>query len=161
TVAFMICVFIVMSVMDVWTAQVSGINRFILKRGINRKSLAVGQMLVRKPGMPTDWEKTDTVNSSTVDLIGFSKGGNLLDRSKLDKASSITYEQLRQLIGLSKEDAYITVRDITDPTSPVLYEYGMDSNATSVVISRYGVLDDSIMEVKVKLYYKSGSHLNA
>ena len=116
-------------------------------------------MLVKNPGLPPDWASQHEVNSSTVSSIGFASKENILDYERLEKAESIGYDELKKILGLKKEEAHITVRDLSNSSRPVLFEYGLPSGDTSIVVRRYGLLNGSIVELQVSLYYSQDSFL--
>jgi hypothetical protein len=159
TIAFIIMIAILLSVMEVWNTIITHINQFYHKRTIHRKALDAAEMLVNTPGMPYDWQNLGEVNSSTVDSIGFAARDNVLDYLKLEKTSSIDYGELKKILGLNKEEARITVIDVMNSSRPVLFEYGLPANGTSVVAGRYGLLNGSIVEARVELYYSGESFM--
>ncbi|MFH1403719.1 MAG: hypothetical protein ABIH11_05560 [Candidatus Altiarchaeota archaeon] len=160
TVAFVIMLFIIFASLEVWTTGVRKMDTVYNKRGIDRKVLDVAESLVETPGVPSGWHTLDVVDSSTVGSVGFARKRNVLDGPRLDKASSMDYGELRRIMGLSKEEIHVVVRNLSDPGRRVVYEYGQGTDGTAVVVNRYGMLGGDMVEVSVRLYYPEGSQLS-
>ncbi len=159
TVAFTLVLLILLTTMEVWTLGLTKIFKFNDKRSLDRKALEVSELLIKTPGMPAEWQTLDSIDARYVSTIGFAKRDNILDASKLEKAGEITYENLTKILGLTKEDVHITVTDIQNSSLPVLYEIGEPTNRPMVIMNRYGLLNDTIVEVGVRVYFPEDSFM--
>ena len=121
---------------------------------MDRKVADVAELLIKTPGDPSNWPSLQTINSTTINSLGFASSDNVLEFDKLDGASSIDYPELKKILGLSKEDVFITVSDLASSNKSRIYEYGFARNDTSVVVTRYGLLNGTLVEVRTQLYYK-------
>ncbi len=159
-VASMIIVFIMMSAMEVWNTTILQINKFNSKKDVDNKLLNAAEMLVKTPGDPVDWHEKQDINAQTVNTIGLAKDDNVLDTERLERLSSIEYEQMKQMIGLSKEEFYLTIKDLESPDKTILYEAGTPTQGTRVSATRYALLNDTLVELKLTLYYDETTFMN-
>ena len=152
-----IFVSILLSAMFLWNDIVLKINRFEERLLINQKALDVSEMLIKTPGSPSGWYLFQAVdiNSQNVSSVGFVIEDNVLDWERLSALKQISYDESKNLMGLSREEYNITIINVSGSNNKVLYSTGQMSNATSVLISRYGQLNGSIVRLDLRLFYNS------
>ncbi|MFH1055383.1 MAG: hypothetical protein V1744_04745 [Candidatus Altiarchaeota archaeon] len=158
-VAFMLVVFILVSVWEVWTSAITKLGLFQDKRTLDDRLLDVSELLVKTPGDPQNWHDMGEVNPDTVRSIGFALKDNVLDPAKMQRASTLEYESLRAILGLSKEDVYITIKDLESGNKTPLYAMGRPPEGGRSTLSRYAVLNGSMAEVSVSLYYANETYM--
>jgi len=158
-VAFVVVLFILLSVFEVWNMSLSRLARFESKRVIDRRVSETAELLVKTPGAPSDWWKQEVVNSTSVQSMGFAEKDNILSSERLGKAYSLDYETMKEILSLSKEEYYITVSDLESANRTIIYAMGRKPGKYSVVVSRYAILNDTIVELKVSLYYDDSTFM--
>lgn len=70
-----------------------------LRDRVNR----VGDLLVRTPGHPEDWD------AGTVEIIGFTSPDHVLDGEKLDEFDSLSYTDQKELMRTRQSDFHLNV----------------------------------------------------
>ena len=159
TMAMVLVLFIILSAYEVWGMTVSKLDSFMTRRTLEHKLRDVSELLVRTGGDPTDWSAMTDVDADNVRSIGFAAQDNVLDFQRLEKAQTIDYESLREFLGLGKEDVYVTVTELESGNRRVYYEMGRQPDGTRVTANRYALLNDTIVEVKVTLYYSNQTYM--
>jgi hypothetical protein len=161
-IAASIFISLLLSITWAWNDSRLKINLFENKRELYQKGLDIAEMLVKTSGDPANWHELNTVNSGTVNAIGLASEDNVLDEDKLDKLGYVDYEELRRILGLSKEDFNLTVYNITGGAETPLYSFGRPSlDLTKIRISRYASFGiNDIVELRLLLFYNtSKTHL--
>jgi len=148
---------ILLSAMFLWNDIVSKINRFEDRGLISQKALDISDMFIKTPGTPNGWYLLSPVdiNSQNVSSVGFAVEDNVLDWERLSMLKQISYDESKNLIGLSKEEYNITIVNVSGNNNKVLYSAGQIPNTTNVLISRYGQLNGSIVRLDLRLFCNS------
>ena len=99
-------------------------------RDMERISLSVSDALIRIPGIPEDW------NRSNVQFPGLADRENIINETKLERFSSMDYSTLKVLMGLDKYEFHFRLSDVN---GTVYAENGMEpENAiASMPVNRY------------------------
>ncbi|MBN2014242.1 MAG: hypothetical protein JW778_03590 [Candidatus Altiarchaeota archaeon] len=148
-----IFLFILFVMIGTWGEMTNKINHFEDRRSTYYKGLDITEMLVKTPGNPPNWEQLDTLNPSTVYAVGFSSQPNVLDKDKLERFDTFEYEQMRDLLGLSREDFHLLIHDVKGADEIPLYSFGNSINRSHIRVDRYAILEDNLVRLSLKLYY--------
>jgi hypothetical protein len=81
-----------------WNRTVYLIEKNTGRRWMRRTGLAVADMMIRSPGVPSDW------NSSSVMTIGLVDTSNVLNRDKITEFNSMPKSKIQQLLGIGGYD---------------------------------------------------------
>ena len=154
-IGFFIVLFIVLSFTEVWNSTVIQLGVFDSRRTMDRRISDVAESLVKTTGSPPRWFMLGTVNSTSVKSMGFAARDNVLSGERLGRTASMDYDDLRSILGLSREEYYITVTDLESANKTVLYSIGRDFSGQKAVASRFALLNGTIVEVKVSLYFEN------
>lgn len=152
-IAIGIFLFILFVMVGTWTEISKKIHHYEDRRSVYYKGMDVTDILVKTTGNPAQWERLDTINTSTVPAIGFSSKPNVLDRDKLDEFEKLDYQGMRDLLGLSREDFNLIIYNIEGGNEVQLYSFGNNFNKSHVRIDRYAILDGDLSRLSLKLYY--------
>jgi hypothetical protein len=152
-IAASIFLFILFVMIGTWGEMTKNIYHYEDRRSTYYKGLDITGMLVTTPGDPSNWEQLDTVNSSTAYAIGFSSQPNVLDKDKLERFDTLEYEQMRDLLGLSREDFHLLIHDIKGADEIPLYSFGNSINRSHIRVDRYAILEDNMVRLSLELYY--------
>ena len=158
-IAFILVAFILISVMEVWNNTISKLSVFQSKKTSDNRLLDISELLLKTPGDPVNWYKMGDVNPSTVKTIGFAAEDNILDPARIEKASEVDYDDLKDILGLSKEEIHITVTDLESWNRTTVYELGKPAEDTALTLSRYALLNDSMVELRITLYYANTTYM--
>lgn len=122
-----------------WSRTVYLIDKNAEMRWMRRTGLAVADMMVRSPGVPSDW------NSSNVMTIGLVDRTNVLDKEKVAEFNSVPKSKIQQLFGIGGYDFSFRVRAYN---GTVLSDYGSAPSSagdvSDVVVVRRLALYDGI-----------------
>ena len=151
-IALLLIIAIMLAIMETWNVAAIQLGRFVELRDINSKLLDISELLVKTPGDPPDWFLMDDVGPHTVNSIGFASKENVLDAARLGKAQDLDYETLRALLGLGREDIYIGVIGLEPADKPVHYMIGHETEGSKVISSRYALLNNTLVELRISLY---------
>ncbi len=158
--AAFVFILIFLTVMWSWNDTGLRIDRFEDRRGIYQKGLDVGEALVKTSGEPANWHSLNVANSSTVNSLGLASQDNVLDQAKIDRFGGMEYEEVRGILGLSREDFNLTIYNSTGGLGDALHSFGQPSlNLTKVRVSRYASLGDDVVELRLILFYNTSTHI--
>jgi hypothetical protein len=153
TLGMVLVLFIMLSAYDVWGSTVSKMDAFQSHKALDDRLRDVSQLLVRTSGDPANWSSTREVDGSRVKSIGFAMSDNVLDYRRIEKAQAMDYDDLKEIMGLGKEELYVTVTELESGDKNVYYRIGRAPQWTRASANRYALLNGTIVEVKVSLYY--------
>jgi len=159
-IASLLLVLIQIAIAQAWKMAVLRINSYADKKTLDNKLVDVSELLVATGGDPVDWYEKPQINPLTVNTIGFAGEDNVLDYARLDRAKTIGYDDFKEMLGLSKEEFRLTVRDVETPGAGIAYEFGGEPSGTRASITRYALLNGSVAEVTLSLYYANTTYMN-
>lgn len=93
------------SVVFAWNFMSTGTIESQEMKSLQLKSLGISDSLMRTPGIPEDWNKSNVV------VIGLVTDG-LLDRHKVEQLISMDHNKTLQLLDLGGYDFYFEISDI-------------------------------------------------
>ena len=98
------------------------------------------------------------MNRSNTYALGLVDDNNILNNDKLDKLAALDYAEAKLLLGLGKEEFNLTVTNI-EGTSSTLYNIGQPTNATNILVTRYGLLNGNLTKIELRLFFNSSTYL--
>jgi len=108
-------------------------------------AITISEMLVHTPGEPENWTQAPL----SVKSVGLAQRQNLLDWNKVAAFSSLPYANAREALGTDHD--FLVV--IETPDGVRFASIGQDGNSTHAAeVTRVAVLNDTIVQVKVRLY---------
>jgi len=152
-IAMSIFIFILFVMVGTWDEISRKIYHYEDRRSTYYKGLDITDILIKTTGNPTNWDRLDTIDSSTVFAIGFASKPNVLDEDKIEKFESLEYGEMKDILGLSKEDFNLVIHNIGGSDEILLYSFGDGLNKSHVRIDRYAILDEDLVRLSLKLYY--------
>lgn len=158
-IAASIFIAIMLSIIGAWNDIRYRIDRYEDKRLISQKALSVAELLTKTGGDPVYWEGLGTVDSDTVNSLGLSSGDNILDEEKLVRFGTADYGEIKTILGLSREEFNLTVYNVTGGNRVLLYSFGRSYNETNSRVSRYALLDNDLVELRLVLFYNTSTYL--
>lgn len=110
-----------------------------------RLGLAVCDLLVRSPGVPSDWNSTDVYTLGLVERL------NVLDKNKINEFNSLPKSEIQELLGIRGFDFSFRVRAVN---GTVLHDYGSSPTVLEdvIVIRRIAVYEDIPVHVEFGLW---------
>lgn len=115
------------------------------KGNLDLAAITISEMLVHTPGEPSNWTQSPLL----VKSMGLAPRQNLLDWERVAAFSSLPYANAREALGTDHD--FLVV--IETPDGARFATIGQDGNSTRAVeVTRIGVLNDTVVQVKVRAY---------
>jgi len=146
-VASVVVLFILVSVVEVWSHGVNRIHDFDVERDMYFKLVEVSESLVKTPGVPLNWHLLDQRDSETVSSIGLALRDNYLSRGRVEAFMDMEYEEARRILGLGRFDFHLELVNASD--GDVIYEAGVDGEGAT--LERLCILGDDVVLLKFTL----------
>jgi hypothetical protein len=110
-----------------------------------RLGMAVCDLLVRSPGVPSDW------NSTNVYTLGLVDRQNVLNKNKINEFTSLPKSKIQELLGIRGFDFSLRVRAVN---GTVLFDYGNNPTLLQdiIVIRRIAAYEDIPVHVEFGLW---------
>jgi hypothetical protein len=154
-ISLVIFTIIMLSIIWLWGKVRTDIKEYSVRADKREKALRLSEILVANRGKPPYWHLLD-ISSDEVSVIGLSGKHNHLMREKLEALASSTYSDVKEIMGLGREDFNLTVIKNWSGVQEVEYSIGRTNENASdqLVIRRLALLDNERVEVVLRLSYE-------
>jgi len=117
-----------------WNLIFSRIKESETRTSLETLAFDISDQLIKSQGLPTSWED----DTSKIFSLGLAKENYVLDMKKINKFSTMDYQQIKNLLGISSYDYKFRIMALNGTT---LVQSGRDtSTATNVVFASRTVL---------------------
>ena len=141
--------------MYLWNLTSARINENLIKNNLVTNAIEISDNLLRSQGSPTDWEENVT-NVASIGLGVISKS-NKLDRDKILSLTNISYNQIKDSLGIKSFEFYFRISNLSGSTIQIDgkgVETGVKPNVTSDIVNarRIAILGNEFVYMDVIIW---------